>query len=167
MNALGQIIIPIEFVRQAVDPGGGGGTITPAQTGDLLIWTILALLFIAVTAFCLFRFRLRNNNVEAGKSDNVTTISSKRMAICKSVLISTIIALAVSFGITSLITFAQGQSNSSGFQPEKIQVVINEETGQATCDAFNLVNNTEDSYLFESSTLELTADAKLVSSESD
>ncbi|MDO5427072.1 MAG: hypothetical protein Q4F54_05285 [Coriobacteriia bacterium] len=56
MNALDSINLSIEFVKQTVDPGGGGGEFVNAQTGDIAIWAILAILFVGVIAYCMFRF---------------------------------------------------------------------------------------------------------------
>ena len=94
-------------------------------------------------------------------------IGGGRFATIKAIFLVAIIGLITSLSITTTNAIAQSQVNGIDFKPDKIQVAINEETGEATCDPFEFVNNTSDSYLFEKSELTLTDDAKAVSSEND
>ena len=90
-----------------------------------------------------------------------------RLATTKAVLVAAVVGLIACLSITTTTALAQSQKNSIDFKPDKIQVIVNEETGEATCDAFNFVNNTSDYYLFTNSTLSLTDAAAEVSSAED
>ena len=170
MNKLDPINLSIEFVKQQVDPGGGGNTVV-AQTGDFAIWAILAILFVGVIAYCMFRF----SRVFNGEFANVT-VSPKhakyahrggRLATTKVVLIVAIVGLIACLSITTTTAIAASNRANSLIQPDKIQVAINEETGEVDTASFNFVNTTNDYYLFEQSSVSLTDAAKEISESSD
>lgn len=171
MNALDPINLSIEFVKQTVDPGGGGGEFVNAQTGDIAIWAILAILFVGVIAYCMFRFsRVFNGEyVTAAASPKHAKNAHRggRLATTKAVLIAAIVGLIACLSITTTTAIASSNHANSLIQPDKIQVAINEETGEVDAASFNFVNTTNDYYLFEKSSVSLTEEAAKVSESSD
>ena len=172
MNALDPINLTIEFVKQQVDPGGGGEVVNAfAQTGDFAIWAILAIFFVGVIAYCMFSFSRFFNGEYA-----TATVSPRhaknargggRLATTKAVLIAAVIGLIACLSITTTTALAASNHANSLIQPDKIQIVINEETGEVDTASFNFVNTTNDYYLFEKSSVSLSEAAKEISESSD
>lgn len=169
MNALGPIKLTIEFVKQQADPGIG--TTSFAQTGDFGMWAIFAILFIGVITFFVFRV----SRVFKGEYSNVFGIAKYaknscglvRLSSFKAVIIIFVVGFFACISILATSAVAALNNSSSLIQPEKIQVAINEETGEVDAALFDFVNNTNDYYLFEKSSAELTEDAIEVSNISD
>lgn len=168
MNSLEPINLTVEFVKQTFDPGGGG-TSSMVQTGDIAICAILAILIVGVIAFCCFRFsRVFNGKYAISTAKHMKSHSeSSRLAITKAVLIITIVGLIACLSITTTTAIATSNHANSLIQPDKIQVAINEETGEVDAASFNFVNTTNDYYLFEKSSVSLTEAAKEISESSD
>ena len=82
-------------------------------------------------------------------------------------LITAMIGLVVSLSAMAVNALASIQNNGIGFKPDKVQIVVNEDTGEVACDSFELYNNTDNTYIFEKSELVLSEDAKKVSTEQD
>ena len=170
MNALDPINLSIEFVKQQVDPGGGGTT-PVAQTGDFAIWAILAIVFVGIIAYCMFKFSRVFNGEYA-----TATVSPKhaknahrggRLATTKAILIAAVVGLIACLSITTTTAIAASNHANSLIQPDKIQVAINEETGEVDTASFNFVNTTNDYYLFEKSSVSLSEAAAEISESSD
>ena len=110
-----------------------------------------------------------NNSMRSASHASVSrnSLVSPNVILSSIMMIVALIGLIVSLNASTSTAFANSQKNSIDFKPDKIQVTINEETGEATCDPFEFVNNTSDTYIFKNSELLLSEDAKMVSTEED
>lgn len=171
MNELINIDLAIEFVSKQVDPGGGG-TVTPAaQTGDFAIWAILAILFVGIIAYCMFRFsRVFNGEfVTAAASPKHARNAHRggRFATTKAVLIAAIVGLIACLSITTTTAIASNANNGIVTIPDKIQIAIDEETGQPDPVSFQFFNDSTDYTYFNKSSVSLSSEAQSVSSPED
>lgn len=171
MNASETIKVAIEFVSKQVDPGGGG-TVTPvAQTGDIAIWAIMAILFVGVIAYCMFKLSRVFNSEYTSSSTSAkhakNAIGLGRFATIKAVLIVAIVGLIACLSITTTTAIAKNANNGIVTIPDKIQIPIDEETGQPDPVSFQFLNNSTDYTYFKKSSFVLSSEAQSVSSLED
>ncbi|MDO5427071.1 MAG: hypothetical protein Q4F54_05280 [Coriobacteriia bacterium] len=94
-------------------------------------------------------------------------VGGGRLATTKAVLIAAVVGLIACLSITTTTAIAASNHANSLIQPDKIQVAINEETGEVDTASFNFVNTTNDYYLFEKSSVSLSDAAAEISESSD
>ena len=168
MNTSETIKVLIEFVSKQVDPGGGG-TVTPAaQTGDIAILAIMAILFVGVIAYCMFKLSRVFNSEYTSSSTSAkhakNAIVLGRFATIKAVLIAAIVGLIVCLSIATTTAIAKNVNNGIVTIPDKIQIAIDEKTGQPDPVSFQFFNDSSDYAYFTKSNVVLSSEAQSVSS---
>lgn len=82
-------------------------------------------------------------------------------------IIAVCAALIACLGIVTTKAIAANASNGLVVQPAKIQIPIDEATGQPDPVGFKLLNNSDDLYLLNSSSMTIDSEAQTITSIDD
>lgn len=123
---------------------GGGGIDIGAQTGDMLlsvIWALIALIVVSATVL-YFRKVYLSNATTSGTSNSVMNmmLSRKKTILAIGIIVSVALVVGLGFNCVQKAIAAENDDVNVSV-PEKIYGHVNEDTGQVTFDAIEIKNN--------------------------
>lgn len=128
----------------------------------------MAILFVGVIAYCMFKLSRVFNSEYTSSSTSAkhakNAIVLGRFATIKAVLIAAIVGLIVCLSIATTTAIAKNVNNGIVTIPDKIQIAIDEETGQPDPVSFQFFNDSSDYAYFTKSNVVLSSEAQSVSS---
>lgn len=168
MNANLSVSIPIEFVANGTGGGASDPTFPIAATGDFITMGIFALLIFASLGIFLLKFAKRRATCE-----NVVVSARHAAPIKKRSRTGFLVAFMVLVAAVLLVAtfqFASANEDKSSpvvVNPEKVQLIIDEQTGQISPASFSLMDVSSNDIYIDTTQLSLTPEAKSITSPAD